>query len=153
MSRILKRVGLYVVLLVCAVALSRLVLYLRVLDASALDTPIAMNVRLLEDRDSLNPNTVAHLKNVRIDSEEVITCLFDEIRAATLHGTRPANPFERYPVYLMILEYDEGAQDTFMYIEVAADRRITVNIDGKTAYYGYISQATYDLLSAAYHDS
>jgi len=146
----LKNLALCVAVLLAALLLSRLVLYFRVLDTSSLDVPRAILVHRLESRDSLNPNTFAHLQAVRIDSEEVIGSLFEEIQSTTLRGTKSVNFFERYPVYLMTMEYGEAAQDTFMYIEVAGDRRITVHKDGGTAYYGYISQDTYDLLAKAY---
>lgn len=146
---ILKKVGLYITVLIAAVVLPRGVLYLRVLDTSEIDHPIAMSTYLHEDRESMNPNTVANLARVRINSEEVIDRLFEEIQNTTLHGTKPSNLFERYPIFLMILEYDEVAENTFMYIEVAADRRLTVH-KVRDAYYGYISQDTYDLLTEAY---
>lgn len=150
MKGFLKNVALCLAVLLAALLLSRLVLYFRVLDASMVDVPKAMLAHRLENRNSLNPNTIGHLQEVRIDSEEVIGRLFDEIRSATLRGTKSVNFFERHPVYLMIMEYGEGAQDTFMYIEVAADRRTTLHRDGRTAYYGYISQDTYNLLAEAY---
>lgn len=150
MKGFLRNVALCFAVLLAGALLSRLVLYLRVLDTSAVDIPEAILVHRLENRDSLNPSTFAHLQSVRVDSEEVIGRLFEEIRSMTLRGTKAVSWFERYPVYLMILEYGEEAQDTFPYIEVAADRRITVHKDGRTAYYGYISQDTYDMLTDAY---
>ena len=149
LKRFLKTAGLYLALFIAVQLVSKLVLYVRVLDTSAIDVPIAMSTYLHEDRESMNPGTVANLERVRIDSEEVIDRLFDEIRNTTLHGTKHAHLFERYPILLMILEYEEGAENTFMYIEVEANRRITVH-RVKDAYYGYISQDTYNELMEAY---
>ena len=151
MKGFLKTVGLYLALFIAVQLVSRLVLYARVLDASAIDVPVAMSTYLHEDRESMNPNTVANLARVRIDTEEVIGRLFEEIQNTTLHGTKPPNLFERYPIFLMILEYDEGSENTFMYIEVAADKKLTVH-KVRDAYYGYISQDTYDLLTEAYRE-
>lgn len=149
MKQFLKTIGRYLAIFVAVQLLSRFVTYIRVLDTSELELPVAMSAYLHEDRESMNPNTVAYLARVRIDSEEVIGRLFEEIRDATLHGTKPPYLFEHYPIFLMILEYDEGSENAFMYIEIAADRKLTVH-RVRDAYYGYISQDTYDLLTKAY---
>ncbi|MGI6642566.1 MAG: hypothetical protein ACOX3V_00885 [Bacillota bacterium] len=151
MKRFLKTFGLYLAIFAVAQLLSRLVLYTRVLDTSELDVPIAMSTYLFEDRGSRNPNAVAYLPRVRIDSEDVIDRLFSEIRDTALRGTKGPNLFERYPVFLMILEYGEGAQDTLMYIEVAANRKLTVH-KTKDTYCAYITQGTYDLLTEAHRE-
>jgi hypothetical protein len=148
-KRFLKAVGLYLAIFVAAQLVSRLVLYVRVLDTSSIDVPIAMSTYLHEDRESMNPGSVANLKRVRIDSQEVIGRVFQEVRNTTLHGTKSASLFPRYPIFIMILQYDEGAENTLMYIEVEANKRLTVH-RVKDAYYGYISQDTYDLLMEAY---
>jgi hypothetical protein len=153
LRNLVKNLAIYLAVFLAASALSRLVLYFRVLDTSTVDVPEAMLTHRLVDRDSMNPSTIGYLQGVRIDSEEVIWGLFEELRNTTLHGTKSVNFFERYPVYLMIMEYGEGVRETFMYIEVAADRRITVHKDGRTAYYGYISEEAYDLLTTAYRDA
>lgn len=67
MKGFLKNLALCVAVLLAALLLSRLVLYFRVLDTSSLDVPRAILVHRLESRDSLNPNTFAHLQAVRID--------------------------------------------------------------------------------------
>ncbi len=151
-KRTLKSIALYLAIAIAAQFVPRLVLYFRVLDASAIDVPVAMKTRRHDDRHSMAPSVVGHLRSARIDSEAVIGCLFHELQSTTLHGTKPAGLFARYPIFLMILEYDEGAHNTFMYMEVDANRKITLHKDTKNAYYGYISETAYDLLTESYHE-
>ena len=148
MKRTLKTIGKYFAVAVVALLLQELILYFRVLDTSAIDIPTAMNVKKLVQA-GMDFDALMNLETVRIASTGIIGTLFSEVRTMDLRGSELAHLFERYPGFLITLEYGEGAEHALIYMKIAADRRITVSKGGRS-YSGYISENAYELLAGAY---
>lgn len=148
-NRVLRSVGLSLILWGVLLSCNALILHFRILDTTHLEQPLSLDIIEVRNRRDQDPNKIGLLERVSIDSPQVISSLFQEIENTKMRGTKVY--FQKYPQLLMLFQYPKGEETALLYATMTADKKLTVT-DGKKAYSNYVSEALYDLLTDSFRE-